>query len=89
MFSKRTIRPNAPVTHADDPQAALAASLSERGRVDLPYMARLTGMGENELAEALKGAIFRVPTATESSRLAARRRIPLRQRAGRSCASPS
>lgn len=46
MFSKRTIRPNAPVTHADDPQAALAASLSERGRVDLPYMARLTGMGE-------------------------------------------
>ena len=64
MFSKRTIRPNAPVTHADDPQAALAASLSERGRVDLPYMARLTGMGENELAEALKGAIFRVPTAT-------------------------
>ena len=46
MFSKRTIRPNAPVTHADDPQAALAASLSERGRVDLPYMARLTGMGK-------------------------------------------
>lgn len=89
MFSKRTIRPNAPVTHADDPQAALAASLSERGRVDLPYMARLTGMGENELAEALKGAIFRVPTATGEQPSGSPPTNTSPATCGRSCASPS
>lgn len=63
MFSKRTIRPNVPVTRAESPQAALAVSLSERGRVDLPYMARLAGMTEDGLSKALEGSIFRVPAA--------------------------
>ena len=63
ILRKRTIRPNVPVESADTPQEALAASLSERGKVDLPYMARLAGVSEDEVAAGLAGQIFRVPDA--------------------------
>ena len=61
MFSKRTIRPYRPVTRADTPTEALAVSLAERGRVDLPFMALLTGMGEQEVEDGLRGVAFRDP----------------------------
>lgn len=61
MFSKRTIRPYERPTRADGPKEALAISLSERGRVDLPYMAALTGATVPDLVDALRGEVFRVP----------------------------
>lgn len=63
MFSKRTIRPSAPVTHVETPSEALAVSLSERGRVDLPFMAQLTGTGEQEVEDGLHGIVFRDPAS--------------------------
>ena len=65
MFSKRTIRQRATTTHADTPSEALALSLAERGQVDLPYMARLTGKAEDEIAAALTGIIFLEPLEKE------------------------
>ena len=63
MFSKRTIRPCRPVAHVETPLEALAVSLAERGRVDLPFMAQLAGMGEREAEEGLRGAVFRDPAS--------------------------
>lgn len=65
MFSKRTIRPHERPASAEGPEEALALSLSERGRVDLPYMAALTGAAPADLASALRGEIFRVPGTDE------------------------
>ena len=62
MFSKRTIRAYRPPAAADDPAEALAISLSERGRVDMAYMARLCGSTEDAVADALGAAVFRVPS---------------------------
>ena len=50
MFTKRTIRHSTPVTHVDTPAEALAVSITEKARVDLPFMAELTGMDEEEIA---------------------------------------
>ena len=61
IFTKRTIRPHEVVTSVDTPSEALALSLSEKARVDLPYMAELTGMDEQELIDGLQGVIFRDP----------------------------
>jgi N12 class adenine-specific DNA methylase len=67
IFSKRTIRPYVRPTSADTPAEALAVSLSERARVDLPYMAELTGLEEDEIASELEGVIFKVPDALGES----------------------
>ncbi len=61
MFTKRTIRHSTPVTHVDTPAEALAVSITEKARVDLPFMAQLTGMEEDEIADQLVGVIFQVP----------------------------
>ena len=61
MFTKRTIRHSTPVTHVDTPAEALAVSITEKARVDLPFMAQLTGMDEEEIADQLVGVIFQVP----------------------------
>jgi N12 class adenine-specific DNA methylase len=61
MFTKRTIRPYAAPTRADTPAEALAVSLAERAKVDLPFMANLVGMAEHEIATELKGIVFKVP----------------------------
>jgi N12 class adenine-specific DNA methylase len=61
LFTKRTIRPYTRPTSADTPAEALAVSLAERAKVDLPYMAGLTGMPEKDIASELSGVIFRVP----------------------------
>ncbi len=59
MFTKRTISPHRAVDHVDTPSEALAVSIAEKARVDMPYMAQLTGKTEAELERALTGVIFR------------------------------
>ena len=59
MFTKRTIRPHEAVTSVDTASEALAVSISEKARVDMEYMAELSGKSEEELAADLSGVIFR------------------------------
>jgi len=61
MFSKRTIRPHAPITHVDTAAEALTVSLGERARVDLDFMSQLTGLEHERLITDLEGVIFRLP----------------------------
>ncbi len=61
IFTKRTIQPHRPVTHTETAAEALAVSLGERAKVDLPFMARLTGKAEEEIYQELKGDIFLNP----------------------------
>ena len=58
IFSKRTIRRRKPVTQVDTASEALAVSIGERAKVDLPFMARLTGKAEDEIIADLQGVIF-------------------------------
>ena len=68
MFTKRTIRPERRVTRVDTPSEALGVSVGERGRVDLPFMARLLGTpGEyGAIVGELEGVIFKDPLGPES-----------------------
>ena len=61
MFTKRTIKPHQVVTSVDTPAEALALSISERARVDMAYMSQLCGKTEEEIANELRGVIFRLP----------------------------
>ena len=65
MFTKRTIRPERTVTSVDTPSEALAVSIGEHGRVNLPYMAELLGSpGDYErITTELQGVIFKDPSA--------------------------
>ena len=65
MFTKRTIRPEHTITSVDTPSEALAVSIGEHGRVDLPYMAELLGSpGDYErITTELQGVIFKDPSA--------------------------
>ena len=67
MFTKRTIRPERKVTSVDTPEEALAISIGEHGKVDLPYMSELLGTpGEyDRITEELRGVIFKDPLAPE------------------------
>lgn len=68
MFTKRTIRPEVTISHVDTPAEALAVSIAEKGKVDLPYMAELLGHpGEYEIiTDELKGVIFKDPESSGS-----------------------
>ena len=63
MFTKRTIRPERVVTSVDTPSEALAVSIGEHGKVDLPYMAELLGTPGNyeRITTELSGVIFKDP----------------------------
>ena len=61
MFTKRTIKRAEVVTSVDTASEALAVSLSEKAKVDLPYMAELAGKTEQEITEELAGVIFKNP----------------------------
>ena len=65
MFTKRTIRPERVVTSVDTPSEALAVSIGEHGKVDLPYMADLLGTPGNyeRITTELSGVIFKEPAA--------------------------
>ena len=58
MFTKRTIKQNTVVTSVDTASEALALSIAEKAKVDLPYMAQLTGITEEKLVQDLQGVIF-------------------------------
>lgn len=61
MFTKRTIKQQRSVDHVDTSADALAVSIGERARVDLGYMAQLTGKSEEDIVQELTGVIFRIP----------------------------
>ena len=65
MFTKRTIRPERTVTSVDTPSEALAVSIGEHGKVDLPYMAELLGTPGDygRITTELSGVIFKAPAA--------------------------
>ena len=67
MFTKRTIKPHREVTFVETASEALALSIGEKARVDLGYMAQLTGKPQEEIVKDLQGVIFKVP-ATEPAR---------------------
>lgn len=69
MFTKRTIRPERKVTSVDTPEEALAISIGEHGKADLPYMSELLGTpGEyDRIKEELRGVIFKDPLAPEET----------------------
>ena len=61
MFTKRTIKPHQAVTSVDTASEALAVSIAEKAEVDMAYMAELSGKTQEELAQELRGVIFRLP----------------------------
>ena len=61
MFTKRTIKPSVKVTSVDTPSEALAVSLSEKAKIDMDFMSKLTGKTELEIFDSLKGVIFLNP----------------------------
>jgi N12 class adenine-specific DNA methylase len=61
MFTKRTIQQHRPVTSVETASEALAVSIAEKAGVDMAYMSQLSGKTEQELADDLRGVIFRVP----------------------------
>lgn len=65
MFTKRTIRPAQVVDHVDTADEALVLSLTEKARVDLAYMAQVTGKSPDEIIRDLTGVIFRDPEQDE------------------------
>ena len=65
MFTKRTIRPAQVVDHVDTADEALVLSLTEKARVDLAYMAQVTGKAQDEIIRDLTGVIFRDPEQSE------------------------
>ena len=61
IFTKRTIRRAEPVTSVDTASEALAVSIGEKAKVDIPYMMQLTGKTEEEVTAELTGVIFKNP----------------------------
>jgi len=66
MFTKRTIRQRAVVTHVDTATEALAISIAEKACVDIGFMQSLTGLSEEQLIKDLEGVIFRNPEKLDS-----------------------
>ena len=65
IFTKRTIRPHESITSVDTASEALALSISEKARVDMNYMAQLSGKSQEELIDELNGVIFLDPVHGE------------------------
>lgn len=61
MFTKRTIKQKVSVSRVDTASEALALSLAEKARIDIPYMTELTGKDESTLVEELHGVMFQIP----------------------------
>ena len=65
IFTKRTIRKPEPVTSVNTPSEALALSIGEKAKVDVPFMVQLCGKPEQEITDELAGAIFRNPVTQQ------------------------
>jgi len=70
MFTKRTIKPHREITSVETASEAIALSIGEKARVDLPYMEQLTGKTQAELVQDLQGVIFKVPNCEPVSYVA-------------------
>ncbi len=70
IFTRRTISPYRPITHADTAMEALVVSLSERARVDIGFMASLSGKEPDEIISELKGVIYKNPLYDPGDRYA-------------------
>lgn len=68
MFTKRTIKKRVTITAVDTASEALALSIAEKAKVDMAFMATLTGKTEEQLVADLQGVVFRVPTPFDSNR---------------------
>ena len=66
MFSKRTIRQHTEIISVDTASEALAVSMGEKAKVDMPYMMQLTGKTEEEIFTDLSGVIFQNPLYEEN-----------------------
>lgn len=73
IFTKRTVKINAEITHVDDPQEALQVSLDIKGRVDIPYMAQLCGSSHEQVIDRLvsEGIIYLNPEKYEENGIGA------------------
>ena len=93
MFTKRTIKPHRPVEHTETAVEALAVSMNEKARVDLPYMAQLCGKSEDAVVSELNGVIFRIPGtehyATADEYLSGNVRVKLREAEAAAESDPS
>lgn len=67
MFTKRTIRKQKDITHADTANEALMISLSEKGHVDISYMTKLTGSKEDKIIHDLKDIIYKLPNVLDEN----------------------
>lgn len=65
MFSKRTIKPNKVISKADNSIDALILSISEKARVDIEYIQKLTGKTQEEVIKDLEGSIYKDPISEE------------------------
>lgn len=65
MFSKRTIKPNKVISKADNSIDALILSISEKARVDIEYIQKLTGKTQEEIIKDLEGSIYKDPISEE------------------------
>ena len=65
LFTKRTIRSHKPAEKVDTAVEALALSIGEKAHVDMDYMGRLTGKGEETLFAELTGVVFLNPDYAE------------------------
>ena len=83
MFTRRTIKQHRSVTHVDTASEALVVSIGERARVDLQFMAQLTGKSEADLVKDLYGVIYKDPVKntwqTADEYLSGNVRVKLRQ----------
>jgi len=61
MFSKRTIKKREVPTHVDSAVEALAISIAEKAKVDMAYMTELTDLSEDDIANDLRGIVFKNP----------------------------
>ncbi|MBQ7921085.1 MAG: hypothetical protein IJ325_00705 [Clostridia bacterium] len=66
IFTKRTIMPKTVVTSVDTAAEALAVSIAEKAKVDMEYMSALSGKTPDEIAEDLRGVIFRLPESPDT-----------------------
>ena len=71
IFHKRTVAKYEPVLHTDTSSDALAASLVEKGMVDMEYMVQISEKSRNEIEAELDGQIYRVPDGNSISYLTA------------------
>lgn len=68
IFTKRTIQPHIPKTHADTSIEAYGISIGEKAKIDMPFICQITGKSEEEIFADLNGVIFLNPNYDENNK---------------------